>query len=126
MLKVSSRLALLLMLAACATPQERCVLDATKDLRTVDGLIAETQANLQRGYAIGQSFERRPRLTFCTGRYRSYSGLSFCTTEDIVTRDEPVAIDPEAERRKLGLLRERKADLEVTSRASVAACQAAG
>ena len=124
MKRSATGLLLCISLAACATPEERCVIDATRELRTVEGLIAETQANLQRGYAIDRTAERRPRLTFCSGSYRSHTGVSFCTTEDIVYRDEPVAIDPDAERRKLGLLRGRKAELEQRAARDVAACRA--
>jgi hypothetical protein len=42
----------LALLAACGTPQEQCIDRATRELRTVEGLIAETQANLDRGYAL--------------------------------------------------------------------------
>ena len=38
-------------LAACGTPQEQCISCNTRDLRTVDRLIAESEGNLQRGYA---------------------------------------------------------------------------
>lgn len=114
-----------LLLAACATPQERCVIDATRDLRTVEALIAETQANLQRGFAFDRTVERRPRLTFCTGTRHNNVGVSFCTRDDVVVRDEPVAIDPEAERRKLGLLRARRAELQADAERKAAACQAA-
>ena len=113
---------LVLALAACATPQERCVLNATKELRTVNSLIAESEANLARGYAIDRELERRPRLTFCAGGRRSNVGLSFCRDTDIYVRERPVALDPEAERRKLALLRERKARLEVPSQRAAAAC----
>ena len=42
----------LLALAGCGTPQEQCINRNTRDLRTVDRLIVETQGNLQRGYAL--------------------------------------------------------------------------
>src|SRR5690606_21382542 len=42
--------ALVLMIAACGTPQERCIDDATRELRRIDGLIADTEAALARGY----------------------------------------------------------------------------
>lgn len=118
-----SLILLALTLAACASPQERCVLNATKELRTVDGLIAESEANLARGYAIDRELERRPRLTFCAGGIRSNVGLSFCRDTDVYVRDRPVALDPEAERRKLALLRDRKARLEAASSQAVAACR---
>lgn len=123
MTRLVSRLALCLALAACATPEERCVIDATKELRTVDGLIAETEGNLARGYAIDREVERRPRLTFCTGGIRNRVGMSFCTTEDIIYRDRPVALDPEAERRKLALLKDRRARLAEAASRNVAACR---
>ena len=43
---------LLLALAACATPQEACINRATRELRTLDDLIAEQRATLARGYAV--------------------------------------------------------------------------
>lgn len=42
----------LALLVACGTPQEQCIDRATRDLRTVEKLIAETQGNLDRGYAL--------------------------------------------------------------------------
>ena len=45
-------LVLPLILVACGTPQERCINQQTRDLRVVEGLIADTQRNLDRGYAV--------------------------------------------------------------------------
>ena len=50
-------LPLMLFLAACATPQERCVDRGTRELQTVQSEIARLQANLDRGYAIHRSRE---------------------------------------------------------------------
>ena len=47
-----AQLLLPLILTACGTPQERCITQQTRDLRGVDGLIADTQRNLDRGYAV--------------------------------------------------------------------------
>ncbi len=121
--RAAPRLAILLLLAACATPEQRCVLDATKELRTVDSLIAESEANLARGYAIDREVERRPRLTFCSGGFHRHVGMSFCTTEDIIYRDRPVALDPAAEQRKLALLKERRRALASASQRNVALCR---
>ena len=123
MIRSVARLTTLCLLAACATPAERCVIDATKELRRVEALIAETEGNLARGYAIDRTAERRPRLTFCTGTYRSQVGVSFCTEEDIVYRERPVAIDPQAERRKLSILADRRIALRRTSEQQIAACR---
>jgi hypothetical protein len=43
---------LLALLAACGTPQERCIARETRDLRAVDRRIAEAEGNLARGYAL--------------------------------------------------------------------------
>ena len=112
-----------LVLAGCATPEQRCINEATRDLRTVNELIAETEANLSRGYAIVTETDISPRLTFCTG-YRDNVGISFCSGNQLIQRDRPVAIDREAEERKLVDLRGRRAALEVTARRAVAACRA--
>ena len=116
-------LGLCLVLAACATTEERCVAQATKDLRTIDALIAETEANLARGFAIETETTVSPRLTFCTG-YRDRVGVNFCTGNRLVERERAVAIDPVAEKRKLQDLRARKAVLQQTTAQVVAACRA--
>ena len=107
----------LVFLAACATPQQRCVAGASKDLRVVRALIVETQGNLDRGYAIGQ--EIRPKFTmgFC-GRN---GPLTTCLTQDASVIDKPVAIDLAAEREKLASLRAK--ERELAARAVTAAQQ---
>jgi len=127
MTRIFALLAVPLLLVACASPQQRCLMDATRELRTVDNLIAETEANLARGYAIDRELDQRSRLTFCTGSYGHWgygAGMSFCTTDDIVYRDRPVAIDPAAEQRKLSLLRDRRARLAPVAQRAVTACRA--
>ena len=47
-------IAAVLCLTACAAPKERCLLQAQPDLTEIDALIAETEANLDRGYALEQ------------------------------------------------------------------------
>ena len=44
-------LSVLSVLAACGTPQERCISRNTRDLRTVEKLAVVVQGNLDRGYA---------------------------------------------------------------------------
>ena len=130
-LKPIMALALCALVAACTTPQQRCVDTATRDLRNIDALIAETQANLQRGYAIERDTEVRPRLTFCTGYggfggYGRYygTGVNFCTTQDVVTRTRNVAIDPAAEKRKLASLQQRRASIEPATQRALVSCNA--
>ena len=50
------------LLAACGTPQEQCIAYGTRDLRTVDKLIVETEGNLTRGYALEEKVIRYAHL----------------------------------------------------------------
>jgi hypothetical protein len=52
-------------LAACGTPQEQCINRNTRDLRTVDRLIAESEGNLQRGYAYETITVYEPEWSYC-------------------------------------------------------------
>ena len=91
----------------------------------MDSLIAETEANLARGYALVPEVDVVPRLTFCTGYYghhRYYGGVNFCTGDYLVERDVPQAIDPVAERRKLSTLRARRRALEAPTQQLLATC----
>jgi hypothetical protein len=78
----------------CAGPQER-------ELRKVETLIADSRATLDRGYRM-ERVESGARVNFCLGGARSNVGLSFCSDPGTVRR--PVAIDTEAEQRKLASL----------------------
>lgn len=92
-------------LAACAGPSARCGGPETRELRTVDRLIAETRANLDRGYTLVRQ-DTGAAVNLCLGGYRSNAGLSFCT--DPGTRTRPAALDTAAETRKLEALLARR------------------
>lgn len=111
-----------LALAACATPREACIANATYELRTIDSLIAETEANIARGYAIIREPGVRTRLQYCYDPPEE--PFTFCTVREPTVEERPVAIDREAERRKLASLRERRAELLPQVRAAIAACEA--
>ena len=121
-------LALPLFLAACATPLERCESQATRDLRVVDALIAESQATLQRGYAFQTVQNTRPTATFCwgggQGGYGDYwsTGYGLCWGNNTYTTREPVAVNLEEERQKLRGLQQKREELEVQARAQLEAC----
>ena len=110
-------------LVACASPQQRCLNDATRELRTIDQLIRETEGNLERGFAIETEIRSSPSVSFCGGWYNTV-GVSFCTNDRIVERERAVAIDPAAEQRKLDDLRARRGAIEEETGARAAACQA--
>lgn len=114
--------AMALGLAACASPRERCVNEATAELRTIDRLIAETEANIARGYALVREPGTRTTLEFCYNP--PGEPFVFCPRTEATVRERPVAIDRAAERRKLASLRERRAELVIETRARLAACNA--
>ena len=114
----------ILALAACATPQERCLDAATRDLRTLDGLIAETRANLDRGFAIDVETVPINSITSCGFGYPGRWGYGFCDTVRYVDRERPRAIDPAAEERKLRDLNARRGAVEERTVRAVATCEA--
>ena len=115
----------ILFLGACATPREACVGAAQRQLRVIDGLIAETQANLARGYALEERQEVRTIPRRCTGTTELGEEFRYRCPETITrTRTEPVAIDLNAERAKLNSLLERRAAQSRASEAAVRQCVA--
>lgn len=126
-----TRLAVLLglatSLAACGTPQERCIRSATKDLRTVRALADETRLNLARGYAYEETEITRTEWVVC-GYVRSKDGEKlrpdYCLDDvtDIVRRT--VAIDPALEKRKLDALVAKDRELSALATRQIAGCRA--
>lgn len=115
----------LLALAACETPREACLRDASRQAGIVEGLIAETQANLRRGYAVEEDQVIRTVPDFCQvrdreGRLRS----TFCDRTEVRNVSRPVAIVPAAERAKLDGLLESRAQLAAEQTDRLLACQA--
>ena len=110
---------LALLLAACASPRERCVRAAVSELRVLDQLIAETQGNIDRGYAIDSIVETRTVLEPCTARDDPFL---FCSRQEPVTRERPRAIDVAAEERKLADLQERRRLEARRAQAAIDAC----
>ena len=106
---------MLVVLSACADPAARCGGPETRELKTIDRLIAETRANLDRGYTLVRE-DTGASVNFCLGSHRSNVGLSFCT--DPGTRTRPAALDTAAETRKLEALLARRDALT----ARIAAC----
>jgi len=117
----------LLFLAACGTPQERCIRNATEEVRILDQLIAEAEANLARGYGYEQDQVIRYSYGHC-GYYHGHDGHRYprrCFEPYTDTVSRPVAIDPEVETRKLAGLQSRRAALAARAAAGVAACRQA-
>lgn len=122
------------LLAACATPQQRCIAEATQDLRVVDRLIAETEATLARGYALEQERSSRLTWTTCTRRVPRHAPdgtrlpdeiVSYMCMENVpVTVTRPRAVDLDAERKKLATLKRKRTELARAAVAATAQCRA--
>jgi len=127
-MRAASALVLLsaLALSACETPRESCINSASRELRTIDSLIRQTQGNLSRGYAIETEQRVDVDRRICEveledGTERHF----FCEDTDVVEVERPVAIDLQAEQAKLDGLLERRAALASERDARVQACTAA-
>ena len=108
------------LLGACASvSRDQCLRAAVEDIRTLDQLIAETEAGRARGYGIDRQdvpvLERR----HCTGS----SGSATCLETDIVTVERPVAIDPATEDRKLAGMRATREALIPRAMIQIADCR---
>lgn len=124
----------LALLAACGTPQEQCIAAGTRDLRTVESLIAETEANLNRGYALEEKVIR----------YRTFSPcrmppppppvpghpapppppVQMCPDHYEQTVTRPKAIDLDEEARKLAQLKAKRKELLHAAETVSAQCRA--
>lgn len=112
-------------LAACATPQEQCISDATRELRTINRLVNETERNLTRGYALETVQEVRVVESICRGENEDGSTFTFeCEETRTIDRQRQVAIDLDAERAKLNSLRERQARMQRQAESGVNQCRA--
>jgi hypothetical protein len=119
-------------LAACGTPQEQCIRTATRELRTVDRLLAETRANLARGYSYETEEITRTEWVICDyvqdpastpGAPLPKPRPRYCFDDVTDTVRREVAIDPALERRKLAGLEEKRRDLNGKAAAAIRACQ---
>ncbi|MDX8347426.1 hypothetical protein SLH49_05445 [Cognatiyoonia sp. IB215446] len=112
-----------LALAACATPREECIADATRDTKVLSNLINETQANLARGYAIEERQDVRTLQRSCRGKNDDGSTFFFpCNETETFTTTVPVAIDLRAEEAKLESLQERFTLAQASSDQAVLQC----
>lgn len=127
MLRPTAMLALVptLILTACATPREACIASAQRDLRVLDQLIAETRANLQRGYAL----EERQEVVTLRERCPvpdANGDVVFVPCDRVETRttQEPVAINLREEQATLNSLIERRDAQARATQTAVQQCTA--
>ena len=120
-------LPLLALLAACGTPQEQCIQRETRDLRTVDRLIAETQGNIDRGYALERVTITQEHWGYCHQPVLEGQPAPPpvpCIIEHDVTVERPKSIDPTEEARKLEGLKTKRAELAKAAEPVIAQCKA--
>lgn len=115
-----------LVLTACGTPQEQCIRANTRELRQVEALIAETEANLARGYGYQEytvtDWDWEPCYDGRTVPPGQSPGMCWQPYER--TERKAVAIDPASEQRKLAALTARRKALVAQAAPAVAACKA--
>lgn len=117
-------------LAACASPREQCLNRVTREYRTVTNLLAEVEANLQRGYAWEEYEIERTHWVRCDRIVQDENGNSviepdMCLDDYTDTIRRRVVIDPVPETRKRDNLRAKQAELQKKAQADIAACKIA-
>jgi hypothetical protein len=118
--------AVFLGLAACGTPQQQCIGGVTRNLQVVDRLIAETEGNLNRGFAFANVDITTPKFVDCTPEptlTQPEPRVRQCLENVVQTVSKPVAIDLNAEAAKLASLKTKRAQLATAAQPAIAACQ---
>lgn len=105
--------------AGCAGTSGPCARPEARELRTVEKLIAETRADMARGYRTETSASN-PSVNFCLGSGGGTVGVAFCA--DPSQHRRTVALDMAAEERKLDALEARRLALLSGIEAKQAAC----
>ena len=115
----------LALLAACGTPQEQCIREGTRDLRVLNGLITQTQGNLNRGYGLEEYEDIEVVRRTCEGETEDGAQFEYrCDTTETVTRTRPIAIDLNAERAKLESLLQQRERAAAQAQATAEQCRA--
>ncbi len=122
----ATMMALPLILTACGTPQEQCIRANTRELRQIEALIGETQANLARGYGYQEYTVTDWDWAPCYDGRPLPNGQSprMCWEPYERTVRKAVAIDPASEQRKLAALSARRKALVAQAAPAIAACKA--
>ncbi|OCX66657.1 hypothetical protein BFP70_00375 [Thioclava sp. SK-1] len=122
-------LPMLAIVAACGTPQERCINRSTRELRTIERLLDEVQANLARGYAWEEYEVTRRRWSTCAVEEITHPDGTVerrkkrCLERYTETERRRVPIDPAAEIRKRDGLIAKSQQLSQQAAANIAACK---
>ncbi|PZR00786.1 MAG: hypothetical protein DI533_09730 [Cereibacter sphaeroides] len=123
---------LLLLMAACGTPQERCINGVTRELRVINDLIQETELNLARGYRYDEITITRTFWVPCnppivvtqpngSQQLIQPGGMCMDDEDEVIRRRE--AIDPISEQNKLNGLKKRQMALAKAAEPAIAQCR---
>lgn len=115
----------LLSLTGCESFQAQCIRLASHDVIVLDRLIAESQANLARGYALVDTVVTLSVFRPCYRRPEMGGfGPDMCEDEVDQTVSKPVAIDLKAEAAKLASMQAKRAQIARQLAPALAECQA--
>ncbi len=118
-----------LTLTACS-PRQICINGATRDLRVLNGLIAETEGNLQRGYGLRDETRTDTRWVLCDpGAPATPTSPARpprrCLEDFDYTVTRPAAIDLGVEAQKLTSMRAKQRQLSRAAGPAIEACKRA-
>ena len=111
----------ILVLAGCLAPREQCEAAATRDLRTLNALIAETEANVNRGYAEEWVTVRDEVYRPCRDANGNIVG---CWVPVYERQRRAEAIDLDAERAKLSSMLRKREELRSVTQQALRQCRA--
>lgn len=124
MLRKIPLLALTLLLSACfLSEQQQCISRASSDYNAMARRATVVQGNINRGYAIHTQTVPYTRMETCYTD-EDIPQPYVCAVEDTRIEETPVAIDIDAERRKLADLRRRMDAMRPGLDAAIAQCRA--
>lgn len=111
------------LLSGCVPSGADCTREERRELRTVETLIAQTRADMARGYRQEES-GGNGSVNVCLGGGGNNVGVSFCA--DPTRQSRTVAVDAATEERKLQALEARRLALLSGIRAKAATCAGTG
>jgi len=123
-MRLALSLASLALVAACVSEQDSCVSNASRDLTIVNQLIAETRANVSRGYALEERTDMTTIEKVCEIVQDGGGILRVPCNEMVPNRSMvPVAIDLVAEQAKLDSLLARQPQMQAQANAAIEQCR---
>ncbi len=124
MLRISATLAVLLALASCAIPAQKCALDAEADLRKTRNDIKELQATVDRGYGLREITHYVPVQTTCERGSGVHVTRYTCTQYEFRTQEVRYSVDLKKISAELASLKAKLPDVQTQAELAVAQCEA--